>query len=567
MKKAILLLVCLLAFEAEAQRVPEWLKEAAIYHIYPSSFKDSDGDGIGDLEGIRSKLDYIRSVGFDAIWISPVFRSEFRDGGYDITDFYAVDPRFGTNSGLVRLVEDAHARGMKVCLDLVAGHTSDRHPWFLQSQQADTEQHYSDYYIWTPSKELLPSKKFVRSDAPRGGNYLKNFFDCQPALNYGYAHPDPEKPWQQGYDDPGPTAVRRELRSIISFWMDKGVDGFRCDLASSLVKEDDADRSATMRLWGELRRWFEEKYPEGILLSEWSRPQQAVKAGFHIDLIIHNGVGNRIYRPLICSTKDNGEPTDCYFDPQGKGEVKSFVEAYAEEYAATRELGYASMPTSSHDIWRLNRNRRHTPAELKTVLTFFLTMPWVPIVYYGEEIGMRNQEEAPVKEGSFTSRNRSSCRTPMQWDTTRNAGFSTAAPEALYLPIDPSPRRPHVASQESDPHSILRYVRSLLALRRSVPALGTRGDWHYAGDVEKPYPMIYERSFDGERYLVLLNPSDRRITTDLPAPGRRFRRIAGTISEYMLSGGSFPELQYVVLDGRMRIHMQPASAIVLKVEE
>ena len=232
MKRTLLTLAAaLFLLPASAQQVPEWLKEGILYHIYPSSFKDSDGDGIGDLEGIRSKLPYVKSLGANTIWLSPVFRSEFEDGGYDITDFYRIDPRFGTNSQLVQLVREAHDLGIRVCLDLVAGHTSDKHPWFRQSSEADPELQYSDYYIWSDSKDSLPTKKFVRSDAARDGNYMKNFFDIQPALNYGYLHPDPAQPWQQGYDDPGPTAVRNELKNIISFWMDKGVDGFRCDMA------------------------------------------------------------------------------------------------------------------------------------------------------------------------------------------------------------------------------------------------------------------------------------------------------------------------------------------------
>lgn len=161
--------------------LPQWLDTAVFYQIYPASFKDTDSDGIGDLGGIISKLDYIRSVGANAIWMSPVFCSEFRDGGYDVTDFYAVAPRYGTNAQLVELVRKAHDKGMKVCLDLVAGHTSDKHPWFLQSMQAGTDLHYSDYYIWTDSRETLPpGSYYVKSDAPRDGNYLKNFSTASP---------------------------------------------------------------------------------------------------------------------------------------------------------------------------------------------------------------------------------------------------------------------------------------------------------------------------------------------------------------------------------------------------
>lgn len=556
MKKLLLSTLLLSAAAAGAQQVPEWLRTAAIYHIYPSSFMDSDGDGIGDLEGIRSKLDYVKELGFNTIWLSPCFQSEFEDGGYDITDFYRVDPRFGTNGQLIRLIDEAHAKGIRVCLDLVAGHTSDKHPWFRQSCEADPNLQYSDYYIWSDSKQNFPTKKFVRSDAPRNGNYLKNFFDIQPALNYGYANPDPAQPWQQGYDAPGPRAVRQEIRNIMDFWMSKGVDGFRCDMAPSLVKGDDKDHTANRRLWREMRTWVEEHHPECILISEWSEPSQAIGAGFHIDLIIHNKSGNDMYRPLVCNTTDKGAPIDCYFDRAGKGQVRSFVERYDKEYRATRGEGFASMPTCSHDIWRLNRNQRRTPEELKTALTFFLTMPWVPIVYYGEEIGMRSIEDAPVKEGSLSSRNRSSCRTPMQWDATANAGFSTADAERLYLPIDSNPTRPTVAAQQEDPASILNYVRGLLALRAATPALDTGGDWRYLSSVDQPYPMVYLREKDGEKYLVALNPSGSKATAQFPAEGDEAEAVFGTDLK----------TKCTIRKGMATLEMKPVSAVVFRLE-
>ncbi len=549
----MLLLLCIAT--VQAQLVPDWLKEATLYHIYPSSFQDSDGDGVGDLEGIRSRLHYIHSLGVSAIWLSPIFESEFEDGGYDITDFYKVDPRFGTNSQLVQLVREAHALGLRVCLDLVAGHTSDKHPWFKQSSLADTEMQHSHYYIWSLSKESMPTRKFVHSDAPRNGNFMKNFFNIQPALNYGFLHPDPNEPWQQGYDAPGPTAVRQELKNIIAFWMDKGVDGFRCDMAGSLVKGDDKEHTGTRRLWHEIRSWFEERYPEGILISEWSQPRQALAAGFHIDLIIHNGAGAKIYRSLVCQTNDKGDrQTPCFFDYEGRGEVKPFVENYRTEYEATRHLGYASMPTCSHDIWRLNRFDRNTPAQLKTALTLFLTLPSVPVIYYGEEIGMRNLEDAPIKEGSYTSRNRSSCRTPMQWDATANAGFSTATAEQLYLPIDADPARPTVAAQEDDPQSILNYVRGLVALRHTAPVLGTYGSWRYVSSEDQPYPMVYAREWQGEKYLVVLNPSKERVEARFPAEGNR--------AEVVYHSGD--AAQYSVKRGEAIVKVKPVTATIMK---
>lgn len=554
-KETLFLLLCfILSTEAFSQKGPEWLKDAVIYHIYPSSFQDSDGNGIGDLKGIHSRLDYIRSIGVNTIWLSPIFSSEFKDGGYDITDFYRIDPRFGQNETLTALIQTAHSKGIRVCLDLVAGHTSDKHPWFLQSKQTDTNLQHSDYYIWTTDKKQKPQKYVDAPDAARNGYYMKNFFDCQPALNYEFAQPNPNHPWEQSVNAPGPQAVRRELKNIIAFWMDKGVDGFRVDMAQSLIKRDDRNHTATMQLWDEILSWFNKKYPEGIMMSEWSMPHEAIKAGFNIDLIIHNGV--KIYRNLVCNTDDKGKPNNCYFDKSGNGQIKEFVTNYGKEYQATRNLGYATMPTCSHDIWRLNRLQRNTPKELKVALTLFLTMPWPPIIYYGEEIGMRNLEEAPYKEGSKSARNRSSCRTPMQWETGLNAGFSSAPSDQIYLPIDPADNYPNVASQENDRTSILNYVRTLLEVRKNIPAIGTRGDWKAISDIEQPYPFAYMRWIGDEQYFIALNPSGQKAETAVNLPDNsKIEWLAGTTSSYWIK----------TKKGETRLQMPATSAILCKI--
>ncbi len=530
MKRLFITIVTLLAATTlSAKEQPEWLKKAAIYHIYPSTYMDSDGNGIGDLEGIRSKLDYIKSVGFNCIWLSPCFESAWEDGGYDITDFYKIDPRFGTNDDMRRLINDAHLKGIKVLLDLVAGHTSDKHPWFKESAKAERNE-YSDYYIWTEGKPAKkPGPKFVDKDYPRNGYYIRNFFEIQPALNYGYYKPKTNHEWEQDYDAPGPTAVRQELKKVIAYWCDMGCDGFRVDMAKSLVKGDNKAQEGVMRLWKEIFEWYNTKYPENIMLSEWSYPKQAISAGFNIDLLIHNGIGGKVYRPLVCETTDKMVPTTCYFNRQGNGEVRKAMEQYTKIYNDYRSLGgYASMPTCSHDIWRLTRMNRSTPEEQKVAITLFLTLPTPPIVYYGEEIGMRNLEYAPPKEGSFSSRNRSVCRTPMQWSRERNAGFSTVEDAAkLYLPIDNAPSFPNVAEQESDPGSVLSYVKGLLALRATIPALGVDGEWKYVGDLDNPYPMIYARTLGNEMYVVVFNPADREVEGSIAPLGKKAEWVYG----------------------------------------
>lgn len=518
---------------AMAKEQPAWLKDAVIYHIYPSSFKDSNADGIGDLEGIRSKLDYLKGLGVNCIWMSPCFKSKWQDGGYDITDFYAIDKRFGTNDDLKALVDDAHSKGIRVLLDLVAGHTSSDHPWFKASSQAERNE-YSDYFIWTKGKDPKVKKlgkKFVDKPLPRDGYYIKNFFDIQPALNYGYYNPNPDHEWEQGYDAPGPTAVRNELKRIIAFWCDMGVDGFRVDMANSLVKSDDKEHHGVRRLWNEIFSWYNEKYPENIMMSEWGDPQAALPAGFNIDLMIHGEkkICGKIYRPLFCETNDKMVPQVCYFSKLGKGSLKQSMTLYTQAYEVyRREGGYMSAPTCSHDIWRLSRMNRITPEEQKVCITFFLTLPTPPVIYYGEEIGMKNLEYAPQKEGSYSSRNRSTCRTPMQWCFGKNAGFSDVDdPAKLYLPIDNSPVYPNVKDQENDPNSVLNYVRNLLELRAKTPALGCEGEWKYVGDMDNPYPMIYERMLGNEKYVVVFNPADREVEGEIALLGKKATWIYG----------------------------------------
>ncbi len=531
MKQRFFLIIATLfaTLTLSAKEQPAWLKDAVIYHIYPLTYMDSNADGIGDLNGIRSKLDYIKSVGFNCIWLSPCFVSGWEDGGYGIIDYYKVDPRFGTNDDLKALLDDAHAKGIKVLLDLVAGHTSDKHPWFQESLKAERNQ-YSDYYIWTEGQDMeKPGRKFVANNHPRNGYYLKNFFDIQPALNYGYYNPNPANSWEQGYDAEGPKAVREELKKIIAYWCDMGADGFRVDMAQSLVKGDSKNRDGVQRLWNDIFTWYNAKYPNNIMLSEWSDPQQSLSAGFNIDLLIHNGIGGKVYRPLFCETDDKMNPTTCYFNGKGDGKIRKPIEVYTSIYETYRKVGgYASMPTCSHDIWRLTRMNRSTPEEQKVTITFFLTLPTPPIVYYGEEIGMRNLEYAPGKEGSAGSRNRSTCRTPMQWSTERNAGFSEVKKaKKLYLPVDNAPKFPNVAEQENDPNSVLSYVKGLLALRAATPALGVEGEWKYVGDLNNPYPMIYTRTLGDEKYVVVFNPADREVEGKIAPLGKKAEWVYG----------------------------------------
>lgn len=534
--------VMMLAGASAHKTTPDWVRNAVFYDIYPSSFMDSDGNGIGDLPGIISRLDYVKSLGVDAIWMNPIYKSGWFDGGYDIIDYYTVDPRFGTNGDVKRLVEEAHKRGLKVCLDLVPGHTSNRCEWFQRAATEGANGRYADYYIfaneisakdsadivarqaledpdnsklgpWVPITEARP--QFVDGVAPRGSFYLKNYYPCQPALNFGYANPDPSKPWQQPVDAPGPRAVRREIRNIMAYWFDMGVDGFRVDMAASLVKGD-KDKEETRKLWQEMREWLDREYPGRVLISEWGESHEALKAGFDMDfLLVHRSPGfKQITRG---SSKEKSVAEDAYFERHGKGGYDKFVEEFGKKYNDSKAFGTISMFTSSHDINRLNSEGRNTPEQIKCFMTFLLTMPGVPFIHYGDEIMMRNVKGLPSVEGSREER--SGTRTPMQWTDGPTAGFSTAPADKLYLPVWTDGGRLTVEAQEKDPESVLNFTRALIKLRHEHPALANAGDWVTVSNPAKPYPWVYTRTVDGETYMVVLNPGEKSVKTVVEIPG------------------------------------------------
>ena len=481
---------------ASRRTVPAWLSDAVLYQIYPASFADSDGDGIGDLRGATARLDHLAWLGVNTVWFSPLFSSPFGDGGYDVADYLAVAPRYGTNEDAFALVEAARERGIRVMLDLVPGHTSHLHPWFQHSAHTPGDHRY----IWS-DRVGAPVRGWIPNQGARGGYYLANFYPIQPALNFGYARTDEAEPWRQPVDAEGPRANRAALREIMGFWFDHGVSGFRVDMAASLVK-DDPGLVETGRLWGEMREWIDSAYPDRVLLSEWGDPKTSVPAGLHSDFFLHfvgrgmrslwdNGTGSQ-------GAWASGEP--CYFDPEGRGSMREFLAAWGEADAAIeRGSGHVALPTANHDFSRLACGPR-TRDMVAPAFAFQLTWPTLPVIYYGDEIGMRYLPGLPDKEGSqLDAEARQGSRTPMQWDSSANCGFSQAPADRLYLPVDPAADRPTVAASRADDASLLHHVRRLIALRAATPALGTGGSVEVLTD---GYPFVYLR---GGSHLVVVN--------------------------------------------------------------
>ncbi len=493
---------------------PQWLTDAVFYEIYPSSFLDSNADGIGDINGIREKLPYVKELGCNALWLNPCFDSPFKDGGYDVRDYKLVAPRYGTNEDLFALFREAHELGIRVLLDLVPGHTSEEHPWFLESGKAERNE-FSDRYVWTDFWiKGTPGHPYIGGETPRNGTYMLNFFKCQPALNYGWA--TVTEPWQTPVDAPAAKATRDAMADVMRFWLSHGCDGFRVDMANSLVKGDDENKSYTSALWRKLLSELRAAFPEAAFVAEWSWPWQALNlADFDMDFYLDHPENG--YHALV-------RAEDAYL----KGnDPAAFVKDYLKRYEGSRDAGYISFITGNHDTprisWSLNER------QLKVGYALLFTLPGVPFLYYGDEIGMRNLESLPTKEGGYT---RTGSRTPMQWAPGKNLGFSEGAAESLYLPVDDAPDAPTVSAQEKDPDSLLNTVKAVLSLRHRLRDLQADGSFKVLHAQAGDPLFVYRRG----GLTLAVNPSDKPVQAELS--GTALFKI-GTYEKHVLGPYSF----------------------------
>ena len=453
--------------------MPQWLNDSVFYEIYPQSFYDTNGDGIGDINGIIEKLDYVKGLGCNAIWLNPVYDSPFMDAGYDVRDYKKVAPRYGTNDDLVRLFDEAHKKGMKILLDLVPGHTSDTHPWFLESKKAQKSE-YTNRYIFTKSVwDAPPQYRMMCGICERDGNYLVNYFSSQPALNYGFheiTHPE----WQLPCDHPDCLATVEAIKDIMRFWLDKGADGFRVDMADSLVKNDD-EKVATAKIWRGIREMLDKDYPEAAMVAEWCNPERAINnAGFHMDFYLdHYGNG---YSRLFRYGDDEGNKG--IFNPNGKGDIKNFTDEYLPAYELSKNNGYISFMTNNHDMPRMTHYFGMDAIKLAYAMIF--TMPGVPFLYYGDEIGMQGYGD-PF------------CRQTYPWD--------------------------NVDEVDKDGRIRQRY-KNMIKLRNSSKAFSI-GDFECVHKVGHVYGFV--RCYHDEKYLIVANLGTReeRARVDVARYGMR----------------------------------------------
>ena len=475
-----------------------WLEQSIFYEIYPQTFRDTNGDGIGDLPGIIEKLDYIKTLGCNALWLNPCFESPFGDAGYDVSDYCKVAPRYGSNEDLVRLFAEAHRRGMHVLLDLVPGHTSIEHPWFQASKQPEQNE-YTGRYIWSNHawEDVAGYGSIngqLRGISQRDACVAVNFYSLQPALNYGFAKIT--APWQSAVDSPEALATRQAMKDVMAFWLDRGCDGFRVDMAGSLVKDDEGGVE-TIKLWQDMRAFLDKNYPDAVLISEWGEPDKSLKGGFHMDFLLQFGTSH--YLDLFRCEHP-------FFSREGKGDISRFVATYQANLERTGGKGLMCIPSSNHDMERL---RKYLDLEeMKIAFAFLLSMPGAPFIYYGDEIGMRYVDQVSV-EGGY---DRTCSRTPMQWSKGGNYGFSAAPAELLYTKQDPAPDAPTVEAQMAEETSLWQEVHKLLELRKATPALCASGTIQFVYCQPEQYPLVYLRSKGDTRILVALNPSSQAVS-------------------------------------------------------
>lgn len=500
---------------------PKWLDSAVFYEIYPQSFQDSNADGIGDIPGIIQRLDYIHNLGCNALWINPCFDSPFKDAGYDVRDYTMVAPRYGTNDDLVALFDEAHKRGMHVLLDLVPGHTSEEHAWFKASAQPDEHdrtvggESVSERYIWTnmwiANGDGLP---FIGGEAERDGTYILNFFKCQPALNYGFAHP--RRAWQKPALGPDAIATCDAMIDVMRFWLSRGADGFRVDMADSLVKQDDDGKPFTIKTWQYIFSKIRPEFPQAAFVSEWGRPYESLKAGFDMDFYLDwrwDGNPNG-YNMLLRNTDtplchDNDAS---YFNADSGTAISDFLDQYVPQVRdAERYHGLFNLITCNHDT--LRTAQRLTERERKLAYATLLMLPGAPFIYYGDELGMRYRP-LTSKEGGYT---RTGSRTPMQWDDGANLGFSQAAAEALYLPVAPAEDAPTVERAMANKDSLWHTIRSVLTLRANEPALHAYSGFDVLHGEGRAF--AFSRSRGDERIVIAVNPG--RGTEQVPVEGLR----------------------------------------------
>ncbi|MBB5959536.1 oligo-1,6-glucosidase [Saccharothrix tamanrassetensis] len=528
---------------ANATEAP-WWTSAVVYQVYPRSFADSDGDGIGDLAGITARLDHLSRLGVDVVWLSPVYASPQADNGYDISDYQAVDPVFGTLEDFDRLLADVHARGMKLIMDLVVNHTSDEHPWFVESRSSE-DNPKRDWYWWRPARpgfrpgepgaeptnwESFFSGPAWTLDETTGEYYLRLFDRKQPDLNWE----NPE--------------VRQAVHAMMRWWLDRGVDGFRMDVINLISKDPALPDGATTGL-GALGDGFPH-YATGPRIHEFIQEMhREVFEGREGQFLTVGEMPGVTWEAARRFTDPARRELDMVFQfehvsldhgPAGKFDprpldLRDLKASLGHWQTALADVGWNSLYWNNHDQPRVvsrfgddGKWWRESATALATVLHLHRGTPYV---YQGEELGMTNAPFESVEDmrdveslnyhrmavaaghdpeevlRGLRAMGRDNARTPVQWDAGRHAGFTTGEP---WMPVNPNHRWLNAEAQYDDPRSVFHHYRRLIRLRHEHPVVAL-GDFHMLLP-DDPHIYAYERTLDGTRLLVVANLSGEEQT-------------------------------------------------------
>jgi maltose alpha-D-glucosyltransferase/alpha-amylase len=515
-----------------------WYKDAVFYEVHVKAFADGDGNGIGDFAGLTANLDYVKDLGVDCLWILPMYPSPLKDDGYDIADFYGIHPSYGTVENFQTFLDAAHARGLRVIADLVMNHTSDQHPWF-QASRGDRGSEYGDYYVWSDTDRKYHDARIIfvdteksnwTLDPTRGQYYWHRFFSHQPDLNY---------------DTP---AVRKAMLDVMRFWLDRGLDGFRCDAVPYLIEREGTsceNLPDTHEVLKSFREVIDREYGgDRVLLAEANQWPEDVRPYFgngdEFHMAFHFPLMPRLYMavrradrlPLLdIFTHTPAIPPNCQWALFLRNHDELTLEMVTNEERDYMYYAYASDP---HMKLNLGIRRRLAPLlendrrRIELMNGLLLTLPGSPIIYYGDEIGMGDNVYLGDRNG---------VRTPMQWSRDRNAGFSTAEEGRLYLPVITDPvygyQAVNVAAQRATPSSLLNTMRRLIATRKRSRAFGR-------GTIEFLRPrntsvLAFLREYGDERILVVANLSERSQPVELD-----LSRYPGAVPFELLGDTRFP---------------------------
>ncbi|MCE7080964.1 maltose alpha-D-glucosyltransferase [Streptomyces sp. ST2-7A] len=524
-------------------RDPEWFKRAVFYEVLVRSFRDSNGDGIGDLRGLTSKLDYLQWLGIDCLWLPPFFQSPLRDGGYDVSDYTAVLPEFGDLADFVEFVDAAHQRGIRVIIDFVMNHTSDQHRWFQESRR-DPDGPYGDYYMWADDDKKYDDARIIFVDTEssnwafdpvRKQYYFHRFFSHQPDLNY-------ENPM-----------VQEEILSALRFWLDLGIDGFRLDAVPYLYAEEGTNCEnlpASHEFLKRVRSEIDAHYPDTVLLAEANQwPEDVVDyfgdysaGGDECHMAFHFPVMPRIFMAVRRESrypvseilaKTPSIPSGCQWGIFLRNHDELTLEMVTDEERDYMYAEYAKDPRMRANIGIRRRlatllDNDRNQIELFTAL--LLSLPGSPILYYGDEIGMGD---------NIWLGDRDAVRTPMQWTPDRNAGFSTCDPGRLYLPTIMDPvhgyQVTNVEAAMSSPSSLLHWTRRMVEIRKQNPAFGL--GTYTELESSNPAVLAFTREYGDDLVLCVHNFSRFSQPTELD-----LRPLEGRYPVELIGGVQFPRI-------------------------